>query len=80
MADDAMELLRSALRRVAPEVDLDDVDHDADLLDELDLDSMDFLTLVGELHQRSGVEIPEADYAQMGSVSAVVGYLQSRQG
>lgn len=80
MADDAMELLRLALRRVAPEVDLDDVDHDADLLDELDLDSMDFLTLVGELHQRSGVEIPEADYAQMGSVSAVVGYLQSRQG
>jgi len=76
MSDDPMAVLREALRRVAPEVDLDDADHDADLLEELDLDSMDFLTLVGELHERTGTDIPEEHYSQLDSVTGVLDYLR----
>lgn len=75
MSEEAMTALRAALRRVAPEVDLDEVDHTADLLDELDLDSMDFLTLVGELHERTGLEIPEEHYGRLDSVAGVLDYL-----
>ncbi len=77
MSDGTLDLLAAALRRVAPEVDLEVVDHGADLLDELDLDSMDFLTLVEELHQRAGVEIPEEDYAHLDSVNGIVEYLRN---
>jgi acyl carrier protein len=67
--------LSESLHKVAPEVSLDGVDHDADLLEELELDSMDFLSLVTELHERTGLEIPEADYRHLGSVAATVEYL-----
>lgn len=77
MNDEPMEALRATLRRLAPEVDLDDVDHDADLLEELDLDSMDFLTLVEELHRRTAVEITEEHYARLDSVNAILAHLRS---
>lgn len=78
--DEAHALLAETLRRIAPEVDLAVADTSADLLDELDLDSMDFLTLVGALHERTGLDIPEADYPELDSIDAVVGYLSRRSG
>lgn len=68
-------VLEASLRDIAPEVRLEEADHDADLLEELDLDSMDFLSLVTELAERTDRDIPEADYPQLGSVNATVDYL-----
>ena len=75
--DAALEAVTASLRRIAPEISLDEVDHDADLLEELELDSMDFLAFVTDLHERTGVEIPESDYPKLSSVEAVLGYLVS---
>lgn len=76
--NEAYAALADALRRVAPEVSLADVDHDADLLEELELDSMDLLSLVTELHQRVGVEISESDYPRLSSVNSAVTFLEER--
>ena len=73
--DEALDIFAGSLRRVAPEVDLASVDREAPMLDELELDSMDFLSLVTELHERSGLQIPESDYELLESVDAVVRYL-----
>jgi acyl carrier protein len=73
--DEAYTALEDSLAQVAPEVDLGDVDHDADLVEELELDSMDLLALVTELHERTGVSIPESDTPRLTSVRAVVAYL-----
>jgi acyl carrier protein len=73
--DEALEVFAAALRRVAPEVDLDTVDRDAPLLDELELDSMDFLSLVAGLHERTGLPIPESDYPRLDTVAAALAYL-----
>ncbi len=73
--DEALDIFAGSLRRVAPEVDLASVDRDAPMLDELELDSMDFLSLVTELHERTGLGIPESDYELLSSVDAVVRYL-----
>jgi acyl carrier protein len=45
------------------------------MAEELELDSMDFLSLVTELHERTGVQIPESDYPQVQSVADMVAYL-----
>jgi len=73
--DDASELLTRLLRRIAPEVDLDEVDPDAPLQDAVDLDSMDFLNLVTALHEETGIDVPERDYPELASVAGFVAYV-----
>ena len=60
---------------IAPDEDLSDVRSDVPLRDQFELDSMDFLDIVMELRKRYGVEVPEADYEQLGSLDSCVAYL-----
>jgi acyl carrier protein len=72
------QVVESVIHRVAPEADLEHVDPKADFRELLEIDSMDFLILVDELHERTGVEIPERDYPQLASIEGCVAYLTSR--
>jgi acyl carrier protein len=71
-------ILAEVLHRIAPEVDLDEVDPAGDLQEEMDLDSMDFLNLVVGLHERTGIEIPERDYPLVSTLEGCVTYLAER--
>ena len=73
--DEARAIVVAVIGRIAPEADLDDVDPAADLRDEIDLDSLDFLGLVEGIKERTGVDVPEADYPQVRSFDGVVAYL-----
>jgi acyl carrier protein len=65
------------LHRIAPEIDLAEIDRTADLREECDIDSMDFLNLVTALSKRFGIEMPEADYDQMRSFDTLARYLET---
>jgi acyl carrier protein len=67
------------LQRIAPEVEVDLLRGDRPLREEVDLDSMDWLRLISALHQRCGVNIPEADYPRLDSLDALTEYLAQRQ-
>ena len=66
------------LTRVAPEVDASALKGDVQLRDQIDIDSIDFLNFVIALHEELGVDIPEADYGELSTLDAIVGYLQAR--
>jgi acyl carrier protein len=70
--------LFDALQRVAPEVDPAALASDRGLRSQVDLDSMDWLNFIVGLHERFGVDIPEADYDRLVSVDAIVAYLSAR--
>jgi len=53
---------------------------DADLRDAVDLDSLDFLTLVERLAETTGVDVPENDYDQVRSLDGLVQYLVQHAG
>lgn len=76
-ADLARDHIAAILGQIAPEADLSDVDPDEDLRTELDLDSLDFLGLIEGLKERTGVDVPEADYPQVRSLTGLTGYLTS---
>ena len=76
--DEIRAVLCDELARIAPDVDANDVDPSGDLREEFDIDSMDFLNLVTALHERLGVEIPEADYQALASLDSAVAYLRAR--
>ena len=48
------------------------------LRDQVDLDSMDFLNLLVGVHQRTGIEIPEADYPKLATLDQLVAYLAAK--
>ena len=60
---------------IAPEADLGALPPDRDLREELDIDSMDFLNFVIALHEKLGIDIPEADYPQLVTLNGAVAYL-----
>jgi acyl carrier protein len=70
----ALEVLRS----IAPEVEPEEIEPKRPLRNQVDLDSMDWLNFLIGLHQRLGVNIPEADYAQLVTLDNVIDYLQAR--
>lgn len=64
------------LGEIAPEADYASLADDADLRETLDLDSMDFLNFVTALHERTGKDIPEADYPSLFTLDQAIAYLQ----
>jgi len=80
MSIDTPAAVRAALAGIAPEADLDTVPGDADLQEELDLDSMDFLNFLIALGERTGVRVPESDYAQVRTLDGCVAYVASHAG
>jgi acyl carrier protein len=66
------------LRRIAPEVEEGELAPAKPLRDQVDLDSMDWLNFIVALHERFKVEIPESDYARLGTLEQTVAYLGDR--
>jgi len=78
--EDVEAVVAEVLAGIAPEADLAAVKGTADLRDALDLDSMDFLNLVIGLHERLGIDIPEADYPKLFTKEGLFAYLVARTG
>jgi acyl carrier protein len=72
---DARTLLARLVGRIAPEADLDQIDPDAPLQEELDLDSMDFPNLVTALDDAIGLQVPERDYPALSTTAGFTSYV-----
>jgi acyl carrier protein len=70
---EARSLLEDALRAVVPDASLEGMPGDTDLREELELDSLDFLTVVERLSLGAGVRIEEDE--DLRTIDAVVGRL-----
>ena len=78
MTDDELKgIVLETMTSIAPEIDPVTVDPAVNFREQLDFDSMDFLNFVIALHERLGVEIPEADYAEFATVDGAVAYLKA---
>ena len=73
--DNCKKLVIDIISDIAPDEDLSAIKADIRLRDQLQLDSMDFLDIVMELRKRHGIEVPEADYAQLASLESCAEYL-----
>ena len=73
--DEIRSVLLEEIGNIAPEVNLSMVRSDADLREELDIDSISFLNLIIALGHRLGINVPEKDYAQLRTLNSAVAYL-----
>jgi acyl carrier protein len=76
--DEVRKAVLAELMRIAPELEEGEVVPGKLLREQVDLDSMDWLNFLVALHERLKVEIPEADYAKLGTLDQVVAYLAAK--
>lgn len=74
----AQDVVAEVLSQIAPNIDLQRLDRTQDMRRSLDLDSVDFLTVMQRLAQRTGIDIPEADYGQVATFDGLVAYVADR--
>jgi acyl carrier protein len=77
--DEIRAVVQRQLARVAPETRSMELRPDSNLREQVDLDSMDFLSFLVGVGQELNIEIPEADYAQIDTIDHCVAYLAARQ-
>lgn len=63
---------------VAPASAKQPIDPEADFRDQVNIDSMDFLSFVIALHEATGIDIPERDYPQLASGNGCVDYMAAQ--
>ncbi len=73
--DEIRAAVLDTLAGIAPEAATAPLDARRSLREQLDIDSVDFLNFLTSLHQRLGVDVPEADYAQLQTLDDSVAYL-----
>ena len=77
-ADELKAKILTLLTDVAPDVDPAAVQADVDFRDQFDFDSMDQLNFAIAVHKAFNVDIPEADYPKLASLSKCLAYLESK--
>jgi acyl carrier protein len=60
-------------------VPADEVTGEADLAEDLDIDSLTMIEIVVEVRDKFGVEVPDVDLRQLRTVQDVVSYVQRMQ-
>ncbi len=68
-------LVIEEIEAIAPDVAPVTIGDDEDVRDALDLDSMDIFNLIAALHQRTGIDIPDAEAARFVTVGGAVQWL-----
>ncbi|WP_432138396.1 MULTISPECIES: acyl carrier protein [unclassified Streptomyces] len=75
---EARHLVEEAITGIVPDADFTRVGPDDRFRDVLELDSLDFLTLVEVLSERTGVRIDEDDYPRLTTLADSAAFLVER--
>ncbi|BCM64762.1 MULTISPECIES: acyl carrier protein [Streptomyces] len=75
---DATAVIRESIAQIVPDADFTRVEPDDKFRDVLELDSLDFLTLVELLSERTGVRIGEEDYPELTTLADAARFLVDR--
>ncbi|OIJ95321.1 acyl carrier protein [Streptomyces monashensis] len=77
---EALSLIKESITQIIPDADFTLVRPDDKFRDVLELDSLDFLSLVELLSERAGVRIDEEDYLDLTTLSDATRFLVERTG
>ncbi len=72
---DARVIVVEVIESLAPDVAPVSIGDDEDVREALDLDSMDIFNLIAALHQRFGIDIPDAEAAEFVTIGGAAQWL-----
>lgn len=71
------KIIFAELQKIAPESDPAGLEPNESIREALDIDSYSFLKVLVGLNERTGIEIPESDYGQLGTLAGILNYLRA---
>ena len=75
---DLHDTIRTAIEKIAPDVDVSQLPGSCNFREVAELDSMDFLGVLAQVADATGVEVPEADYANVTTIDQLADYVAAR--
>ncbi|MFD8234769.1 acyl carrier protein [Streptomyces sp. NPDC059696] len=75
---EALEMVKESISEVVPDADVDALGPDDAFRDALEMDSLDFLSFVEVLSERSGVRIEDEDAPRLSTLTGSAGFLVTR--
>ncbi len=75
--DEIKNLVLNEFVKIAPEFEIDDLELDVNIQEEFDIDSMDLLMLIVAINEKTGVEVPEADYGKWDTFNNMIDYIEA---
>ena len=71
------KIIFAELQKIAPESDPAGLEPNESIREALDIDSYSLLKVLVGLNERTGIEIPESDYGQLGTLAGMLNYLRA---
>ena len=71
------KIIFAELQKIAPESDPAGLEPNESIREALDIDSYSFLKVLVGLNERTGIEIPDSDYGQLGTLAGMLNYLRA---
>ena len=65
------------LRKIAPDIDPEELEMDDNIREVFGIDSFDFLQFIIGLDEEFGIKTPEEDYGKITTLSALTTYIKS---
>jgi acyl carrier protein len=75
---EALDIVKESISRVIPDADFTALGPDDPFRDALEMDSLDFLSFVETLSERTGIRIDDEDTPQLTTLSASTDFLVAR--
>lgn len=76
IARDAVQAaLKDIFHHVAPDIDFDQLDLSRPLRDQVELDSMDFYSILIQIHKKLGVNVPDSLVRELKNPAALIDYI-----
>ena len=72
------ETIIEQILAVAPDIEKEEIEPDANLQRSLEIDSFDFLKVLTALNDELGVDVPESDYARVDTLEHMADYFKAR--
>ena len=73
-----LDLLRACIAEIAPETDVLSLDATRALRRQVDLDSADWLNFLVAVHEKLGVDIPDAEAARLRTLDQIAAFVHGR--
>lgn len=68
--------LKDIFHHVAPDIEFDQLDFSRPLNTQVEMDSMDFYTLLVHVHERMGVNVPDAVLRDLKNINGLIDYIE----
>jgi acyl carrier protein len=74
--DEVRQELKTIFRKIAPEIEFDEIDLDRPLRDQVEIDSLDFYNILVQIEKNLGVNIPESVVIELQDLGKLIRYIE----